>query len=393
MMSANRFFTYTFKSVFFAIVGLALAACQLSTGGTGGGGQRVNANKPVQVAFLVPSGSGNAQTEALAGSLIKAAKMAVNDIEGAQIDLRVYATAGVPEQAANVAVTAVKDGAKIIVGPLFAEAANAVGVAVSGRNVNVLSFSNNTEIAGGNVFVLGNSFQNVANRIVGYAARKGFRNVGVVASQNTVGQIGIDAVRKAAARAGATFTGSATYEFSPQGVVAAIPSIKSQIQGTGSNAVVFTSDTAGALPMLAQLLPENGMDQSSAKFLGLTRWDVPSSNLAQSGLQGGWFTMPDPGLSANFRARYSGIYDSGPHTLAGIAYDGIAAVGALLETGDSDALTRSKLTQSKGFVGVNGVFRLLVDGTSERALAIAKVENGTAVIIDPAPRGFGAAGL
>ncbi len=355
-------------------------------------GKRVNPDKAVTVALLVPAGSGNEQQEALANSLINAAKLAASDIQGAQIDLKIYATAGDTVQAANAAKLAAADGAKIIVGPLFAEAANAAGIAVSGQNINILSLSNNSQIAGGNVFVLGNTFDNTADRLISYAAGRGLRNVAAVAAQNTAGEIAVDAVRKAAAKSGSNYTGSTVYEFSPDGVVGAVKTIKSQALNTGTQALVFSSDSAGALPILAQLLPENGLGPDRIQYMGLTRWDIPASTLVTSGLQGGWFTLPDTSSIAAFKSRYTANYGTAPHPLAGFAYDGIAAIGALLATGDTDALTRTKLTRTDGFAGVNGVFRLLPDGTNQRGLAIAEVRDGQAVVISPAPRGFGGSG-
>jgi len=371
-----------------ALMAPLLAAC-IDTANVG---KRVNPDKAVTVALLVPTGSGNAQQETLANSLINAAKLAASDIQGAQIDLKIYATAGNSAQAANAAKLAAADGAKIIVGPLFAEAANAAGVAVSGQNINILSLSNNSQIAGGNVFVLGNTFDNTANRLVSYAANKGLRNVAAVAAQNTAGEIALDAVRKAAANSGSNYTGSTVYEFSPDGVVGAVKTIKSHVLSTGTQALVFSSDSAGALPILAQLLPENGLGPDKVQYMGLTRWDIPASTLVTSGLQGGWFTLPDTSSIAAFKSRYTANYGEAPHPLAGFAYDGIAAIGALLATGDTDALTRTKLTRTDGFAGVNGVFRLLPDGTNQRGLAIAEVRDGQAVVISPAPRGFGGSG-
>ena len=57
--------------------------------------------------------------------------MAVGDLKNVQIHLRIYDTAGNPAQAAIQAQKAVDDGAKIILGPLFGEAANAAGMAVA----------------------------------------------------------------------------------------------------------------------------------------------------------------------------------------------------------------------------------------------------------------------
>ena len=87
------------------------------------------------------------------------------------------------------------------------------------------------------------------------------------------------------------------------------------------------------------------------------------------------------------------FHGMGRHPIAGLAYDGIAAIGALARAGRSDALTAAALTQPSGFVGVGGIFRLLADGTNERGLAIAEIRNNQVHVIDPAPRSFGAAGF
>jgi hypothetical protein len=156
--------------------------------------------------------------------------------------------------------------------------------------------------------------------------------------------------------------------------------------------VFLTSGTSGALPFLAQLLPENGLTPDAYQFIGLQRWDIPASALSVPGLRGGWFALPDPGLTASFQGRYSGAYGAVPHPIAGLAYDGIAAIGALARSGQSDALSGRALTQAQGFAGVNGIFRLRTDGTNHRALAVGQIQNGRVVIVDPAPRAFAGAG-
>ncbi len=365
-----------------------LTACDLPTTG---GGQKVDPNKPVVVALLVPSGSGSAQDAVLASSLENAARLAISELSGVKIDLRVYNTAGKPNQAASVATKAVNDGAKIILGPVFAQAANAVGHTVAAQNVNVLSFSNNTDIAGGNVFVLGNTFQNTANRLVQYAAKSGKGHIFVLSGQNQAENVGNVAIQNAIANSRATLAGASSFELSQNGIVGAMPGISSKIKSSGAQSVFFTSGTSGALPFLAGLLPENGVTSAKTQFAGLQRWDIPSNALSLPGLQGGWFTLPDPALSGGFSQRYQARYGTRPHLIAGVAYDGIAAIGALLKTGRSNALTVKSLTQSKGFVGVNGIFRLRADGTNQRALAVAQIQNNKTVIIDPAPKSFGGA--
>ena len=373
------------------VTAIVLSACTPGTSTTGG--PSIDTSAPVPVALLVPAGSGQAGDEFLAQSLQNAAKLAIADLSGVKIDLRVYSTGGQPGQAQAMAIKAVDEGALIILGPVFAQEANAAGVAVRGRGINVLSFSNNPDIAGGNVFVLGQTFETTATRLASYAARNGKRNLMVVHDRNTAGELGLAAIRKGASAAGASVVAVGNYEFSQNGVVAAVPGIAAAAQSSGANAIFFTADTAGALPLVTQLLRENGIAADTTRFMGLTRWDVPTASLGLPGLQGGWFAMPDPGLYQQYQARYTAAFGSAPHPISGLAYDGIAAIGALVKQGKANALTGAALTQGSGFVGVNGIFRLRSDGTNDRGLAVAEVRGGQMVVIDAAPRSFGGAGF
>lgn len=389
--------TFSANKIFGRIIALLsvlwLAACQPVSLSGGASGQQIDPKKPVSVALLVPGGSGNGSDDLLAKHLENAARLAIADLKGVTIELTVYNTAGNPTQAAAVAVQAVNNGAKIIVGPLYAEAANAVGLAVAGHNVNVLAFSNNAQIAGGNVFILGHTFENTAMRLVSYAKKQGRSRIMTVHANTNAGEVGRAAIASAITQTGATQAGVGSYEFSQDGIVNAVPSIANTIRNSEAQAVFFTSDTAGALPLLIQMLPEHGVDQNLVKFIGLTRWDIPAATLAQPGVQGGWFAMPHPGMSAKFRSRYNAAFGNAPHAVSSLAYDGIAAIGALVKAGKANALTTSGLTQGSGFVGANGIFRLRTDGTNQRGLAIAQIQNQQVVIVEAAPSSFGGAGF
>ena len=218
--------------------------------------------------------------------------------------------------------------------------------------------------------------------------QQGKGSILVVHADDAAEIAGRDAILQAIRASGATLAGTSSFEPSQQGVIDAVPVITEAVRGSGAQAVFLTSGTSGALPFLAQLLPENGLDPAETQYIGLQRWDIPASALTLPGLQGGWFALPDPDLQDGFKARYAAAYGNNPHPIAGLAYDGIAAIGALAAQGKSDALTRQALTQPAGFIGVNGVFRLLADGTNQRGLAVATIQDNQVVIIDPAPRSF-----
>ena len=367
---------------------VALAACDAPMPGAGlGSGPSVNPNAPVPVALLVPRS--DPSTQNLPRDLENAARMAAADMQGVQIDLRVYDSGGDPQTAAVAAERAVAEGAKIILGPLYQNAAVAVSQAVADNGVNVLSFSNNADIAGDNLFVLGDLFDNRANRLMNYAARNGKRKVAVMFENSTGGQFGAAALSRAAPASGVSVVGSASYDLNAESLTAAISRVRGYVEGGGAQAVFLTDNWDQGLSVALQLLPEQGVDPARTQFVGLSRWDVRPDGFSISGVDGGWFTVPDRGAVANFEARYRERFGATPHPLAGLAFDGVAAVGALVSQGRSDALTAAALTQSAGFQGTGGVFRLLPNGTNQRALAIATVRDNQVVILDPAPTSFG----
>jgi len=368
---------------------LTLAACVPAGGPLDGQGP--GRGGAVRVALLVPSGSGNASDQVLADSLVNAARMAAADLSGVTIDLRVYATAASPGEARARAIQAADEGAQIILGPVFAQEANAAGLAVAGRGLNVLAFSNNPDIAGGNVFVLGQTFDTTARRLARYAVATGHGRIMIVHERNLAGEMGKTAILRAANQAGGSVVAVSSYEFSQTGVTSAVPGIARSARESGASALFLTADTAGALPLLTQLLGESGIDRGTTRFIGITRWDVPAQTLALPGVQGGWFALPDPELYARFRSRYEAAYGAPPHPIASLAYDGIAAIGALSRQGRD--FSAASLTQPAGFAGVSGIFRLHADGTSDRGLAVAEIRNNQVVVIDPAPRSFAGPGF
>ena len=261
---------------------VALSACEPVS--FGGAAPRIDPGSgPVQVALLVPGGSSDQGRQVLATSLENAARLAVSDLQGVDIDLRIYETAGDPGRAAQVAQQAADAGASVILGPVFGDEANTVGRVAASHGLSVLSFSNNTAIAGGNVFILGQSFDTTAERLLGHAAREGRGQVMIVAEHTTEGEIAEAAIRAAAGRTGASIVATETYAFSQQGIVEALPGIAASARASGAQTLFFTANTAGALPILAQLLPDNRISHPQFQFMGLSRWDIPPPRFSCAG--------------------------------------------------------------------------------------------------------------
>lgn len=369
-----------------AAASIFVAGCDMP--GVGVSGPAVDASRPVTVGLMVPGGGGNEGFQVIARNIENAARLGLAGLQGVQVDLRVYQTAGDPGRAQALAAQAINDGARILLGPLTADEARAVGPVASQAGVNVISFSNNPEAAGGNVFLLGNLFETAATRLLGFAAARGQGRVFMVTSEDESGRVAEAAIAAGARRTGATLVGVQRFQLSQDGIAQAVPRVASAVRASGAQSVMFNSGTNDALPLMTELLRQNSIPASAFQFMGLTRWDIPPVALSEAGLQGGWFALPDPGFTAAFESRYTAAYGAAPNPTAGLGLDAISVVGALLRRGGRTPFSAEAITQANGFVGASGIFRFRRDGTNERGLAVAEIRNQQRVILSPAPRSF-----
>ncbi len=367
-----------------------LAACAAPGARVAGNdGITVDPSQPVKVALLLPYGTGDPGREQIARSLENAARLAQADLRDATLELTVYPTSGSTAGGSAAAAQAVAAGAKIIVGPLFStETAGAEGPA-SAAGLTLLSLSNNPSVAGGNVYVLGTTFRNTADRLVSYGQSRGLNSFGVVYPAGLEGETARDAVREAVTARGATLVASEGYNLSVEGIQAAAGPVAAAMTNAGANAVILTDGPTGGLSFISEALRGNGVTQ--AQFLGMQRWDTSAEALAVPSLQGGVFAAPDPATLGAFRGRYQTAYGEPPHELAGLAFDAVAAIGALVAEARAQGgspFSTARLTQASGFAGANGPFRLTPSGVAQRNLAILVVQNGQAVVAERAARSF-----
>jgi len=123
------------------------------------------------------------------------------------------------------------------------------------------------------------------------------------------------------------------------------------------------------------------------RLIGTGLWDDES--LARNpALYGGWFAAPDPALRRDFDRRYLENYGSAPPRLATLAYDATALAAVLSRGTQDNPYSRQRLTNPRGFAGIDGVFRLRPDGLNDRGLAVLEVQSGRARVIDAAPTAF-----
>jgi ABC-type branched-subunit amino acid transport system substrate-binding protein len=341
----------------------------------------------VKAALILPlSATGNA---GLAGQSMKnAADMALAEFNAPNIQLLIKDDGGTAEAARQGAQQALDEGAEIILGPLFAQSVSVVGQLARSRNVPVIAFSTDANVASHGVYLLSFLPESDVDRIVQYATSTGKRSFAALIPDNAYGTVVEAAFKQTVARRGAQIVALERYPHDPAAM--AVP-VKSIAQAASHADTIFIPDGADTVPGVVKVLAANGVNIKRIQLLGTGLWDDPRI-FSDAALDGGWFAAPDAAGFRNFAGRYRGRYGQDPVRTATLAYDAVALVAALVKTQGPQRFSPEVLTSPSGFAGIDGLFRFRPDGTNERGLSVLRVTPGGPQVIAPPPKAFGKSG-
>jgi ABC-type branched-subunit amino acid transport system substrate-binding protein len=380
------------------LASLAAAALLAACGTSGGGGFGSSGPTPgvtgstgtVKVALLLPI-SASGSTPAVAKALKQAAELALFDFDNPNVSLIPKDTKGTGEGARLAAESALQDGAELIIGPLFAAEVTAAAPVARQRGVPMIAFSSDEKVAGDGVYLLSFLAGRDVPRIVSFAMSRGKRNFAELVPQSAYGRLAEAAFARAVSSGGGQAPVRAT--FPPDDSNAMLGPVRQVANAVKSGQQVdalFMPAGREELPALAPLLASEQLSSGQVQFIGTGQWDFPNIGNERA-LVGGWYAAPDPKGWSSFVGRYSKTYGSSPPRIASLGYDAVSLAVSLSQNPPGQRYTYTQLTRPSGFSGVDGLFRLLSDGTSERGLAILEVQPGGPRVIDPAPSAFATA--
>jgi ABC-type branched-subunit amino acid transport system substrate-binding protein len=374
---------------------LAVALLVACGGGNGGGFGGPSpgisgSGGTVKVAVLLPI-TASGSTPAVAKALKQAAELALFDFDNPNVTLIPKDTKGSPEGARLAAESALQDGAELIIGPLFAQEVTAAAPVARQGGVPMIAFSTDEKVAGDGVYLLSFLAGRDVPRIVSFALSRGKRKFAELIPQTAYGRIAETAFATAVSAGGGQAPVRATFppndSSAMQGPVKQVANAVKSVQAVDA---LFLPAGREELPELAPHLASSGLTSASVQFIGTGQWDYANIG-SDRALVGGWYPAPDPKGWSGFVARYSKTYGSTPPRIASLGYDAVSLAVSLSPNPPGQRYTSAQLTRPSGFSGVDGLFRLLPDGTCERGLAILEVREGGPQVIDPAPRAFATA--
>lgn len=317
---------------------------------------------------------------ALGKGMQEAAEMALFETGGSAITLLPQDTAPGAYQAA---LKALDEGAELLLGPIFAAEVEAVKPLLSARNVSLLCFSTDQNVAGKGVFVLGFLPSQQIERIISFAKEKGLSKIAVLTPNDPYGQLIDQTLRRLESKGNIQLLGISHYT-------------KADIlEGNPGNTRLLEEVAAyKAKGLDALVIPEGGENlaylahllssQAPLTILGSGQWDAPETLNIAADLKGAAFASADPQERRDFESQFQAAYGYAPPRIATLAYDATALAIALADKGYAP----QTLTFSQGFAGIEGPFRLTSQGLNERALSVLEVTPSGFKVVNPAPQTF-----
>lgn len=379
-----------------------------------------------KVAILLPLTGKDA---ALGKSLLNAAQMAVLEEGGSDFELIVEDTnqTGGATQALQ---DAMKEGARLVIGPVFAAQVREIAPLAQTKGIQIISFSNDETLTSQGVLVGGLTLPQQINRVISYASTQEIKRIAMLLPDNTYGHVVESSVRQAANANGVEifqteFYNPANINFSETvkklGPGDPVPLANENVETEEENSITGDNDNPDVLEgqqnltnnpppawmppykpvkvvnyqalliaeggeklvTLASLVSYHGIDTTQIRLLGTNLWDVPALR-KETSLLGGWYPSYPSEDRDLFEKRYQENFAEAPNRLAATVYDMVVFATRLGKKPGAD-FSRNAIVSFGEMKGVNGIFRFLPDGMAEYGLRIYEIQRQRLLVKDPAP--------
>lgn len=373
----------------------------------------------VRIGLLLPLSGPRAQT---GKELLQAAQLALFDFADPRLVLLPRDTQGTAAGAAHAAQEVLTAGADIVLGPVFAEEVAAAANITRAAGRNMIAFSTDRRVAGNGVFLLSFLPEQEVTRILSFARSQGLTRIAALVPRTAYGERVADAYKQMFPASDGVMEKLVYYVPNSQSMHAPVreladydarkQKLKEEVARLEQSSDVFarqalaelkTKDTLGEVDFDAVLIAEGGaslralaplltyyeIDPKKVRYLGTGLWYEPTIH-TEAALTGGWFPASLQTGGGTFATRMKSLFGVTPTPVIGLGYDAVA-LAAVLTAQNRDPVTRfstDALTISSGFSGIQGVFRLLPDGLSDRGLAVMEIDSNGVRVIDSAPASF-----
>ncbi|MBB3941136.1 ABC-type branched-subunit amino acid transport system substrate-binding protein [Novosphingobium fluoreni] len=331
-----------------------------------------------RIALLVPM---NGVNGAVGQSIANAATMAVMDTNAQNLRITNYDTSA---GAASAASRAIADGNQLILGPLLADDIPAVAGVARAAKVPIISFSNDADAAGRDVYVMGSLPGESIRRTVRYARGRGVTSFAALVPKGDYGERASAALIAETRAAGGSLTAMESYDRSAASITAAA----SKLRGRGAVDAILIADSGSLSARAAGVLKPRGA--ASPRLLGTELWSGEKALSTSPSLEGAWFAAVSDTRFPQFVKSYRTRFGAAPYRIATLGYDAVLlTLRVARDWKPGRMFPTTSLTSPDGFLGLDGAFRFDRSGVINRAFEVREVSGGAVKVVSPAPTKFG----
>ena len=329
-----------------------------------------------RVAMLVPLSGEHA---AVGQSLANAATMALLDTNTANMRITSYDTAGGSAEAARKAIF---DGNGLILGPLLSEDIAAVKSVAGPARVPLISFSNNSEVAGDGAYVMGQIPAQSIERTMRHAIDQGLTEFGALVPSGEYGRRASASMLAFARANGARVLGMESYDRSTASLTTAVD----RLAAKGDYQAILVADGARMAVRAGPLLRDR---EAGARLLGTELWSGEAQIAQARSLRGAWFSAVPDGRYQRFADSYRSRFGAAPYRISTLGYDAVLLAIKSSQGWDlGERFPADELREEGGFIGLDGAFRF-EDGLVRRSFEVREVTPDGVRVVSPAPTKFG----
>ena len=341
-------------------------------------------DKIIRIGLLLPL---SGEFYQIGKSLLDSAQLALEKTSNKNLEFYIIDTKEEAQLYKNLSYL-INNDVDLFLGPIFTKTVLKVKDYLDGQNIPIITFSNNSEVSGSNVYVFGLTIEDELNSIYEYSIDGGINKFAVIVPDNEYGNKIKNKINKFHS---INNNSSSQFIFYPtenpdyykiarevsnyderkldlDNRVKLLEELKllrnkDTLGEVDFEAVVIIARSFSELTNFISILPYYDVDPKKVKFIGNSIWGKELI-LKEPSMKNSYFSSLDLNARKKFQDEYKKIYKNNPHSLAALAYDLVGLISSLnIEYGK---ITREILHSDLGYKGINGWFRFDESGRVER---------------------------
>lgn len=311
---------------------------------------------PLEIALLIPGDN---------PSLVKAAQMAMDDVNSENVTLNVIDSNNINSSPSSLLNDLEKQ--QVVIGPLYGPDTQKLADLMQGKNIPILSLSNDSSLKSDSLLIMGISPSSQATTIINYAIGQGINTFHLLLPESKFGHLINDAVEVTLSeKNGMIYTANWYLNNESEQVINKL--VENLDHNVGTQAIFMPQGDRHALHLLNKAISQH---KSQVKLLGLQGWDNHEI-LSLDHLNGAIFLRKDL-HHGSFNNKFNRLFGSNANNLDFITYNSLLMVINMHNA--KLPLNKQSIIQNNQDSGKYSEVSFNQDGISFYNLPVAQIEN------------------